>query len=307
VKRLAVVTACFAIVLSGCTSGSSTPTIGMLVPTSKSAFFRAMLQGAREEARRQGAVLMVANADNDGARQANELKAFVDREVDAIVLDAVGTPRAAAATQTAKDADVPVIAVGDVVPGERATGYVESPNELAGRIAAEYLFFKMGGKGQAAELLDVRSGPAAAAVDRGFTQIARETKTVSIVARRTSPADPTQAAAVAAALFKSKPKLEGVFANTDEIALGVLQAARRHGILGRLSIVGLGGTTAEALRAVKKQQLEGVVWVNAEELGRVAVASAIRAARGRSIPSRQTVDVKLVTKANAKKFLSKLG
>jgi ABC-type sugar transport system substrate-binding protein len=290
-------------VVGGCTSGPSRITIGVSVPSSQTDFFRAMLSGARAEAKKQGAVLLVANAGNDAARQAMGLDGFLDRGVDAIVLDAAPSPALLTATRDAREAEVPVIAVRDVVASEQATSSVVSANVVAGRLAAEYLFFRMGGTGQAAEVMGSNGGSSTVEVERGFRQIAKETGTVSMVARRTTDANRTDAAGVALDLFKDEPDLDGVFANSDEIALGVVQAARRLGILGRVAIIGVGGTRP-ALRAVKAEQLEGTIRDDARRLGRLAVGAAVRAAKGRPVPKTQIVDVTLVTHDNVNRFLS---
>ena len=272
----------------------------MSVAKPDTAFLRSVVKGAREEARRQGAVLVVSNAGS-GTTPLAQVDRLVDQDVDAVVIDAEGSGSRAA--ESVREVDVPVIAVGAVVPGLRATTSVVGENVVAGRIAAEYLFFRMGGTGTAAEIVASPPGPATQAVRRGFREIAERTPTVTVGARQTSPASTAAAASLASRLFKSNPELEGVFAGTDEIALGVVQAARRLGILGRVVVVGVGGT-APALSAVRAKRLEGAVRLNAEELGRLAVDAAVRAARGNPAPRRRVVDVTLVTEQNVQKFLS---
>ncbi|HEX8100478.1 MAG TPA: substrate-binding domain-containing protein, partial [Actinomycetota bacterium] len=171
---------------------------------------------------------------------------------------------------------------------------------LAGKLAAEFLFVRMGGAGHAAELVS-QNGSESGVVE-GFREISKETTTISVMTENDAGPTIAQAAHTAAALFDSDPKLNGVFAGTDEIALGVLKAARHGGILKRMAIVGLGGAPA-TLRAVQKGDLDGVVVADAEELGRLALRSATAAADGGRVPPKETVDVQLVTKENVKAFL----
>jgi ABC-type sugar transport system substrate-binding protein len=284
-----------------CTGEPSRITIAMSVPGADTAFFKEMLTAARQEARRHGAVLVVSNSENDEAIQARQIDRFLEQEVDAIVLDAAG-PRTVATTQRARDADVPVIAVGDVVANQRATTSVVSENIVAGKLAAEYLFFRMGGTGEAAEIMPSRLGPAALEMQRGFREIAERTPTVTIAASTTTPIDVKQAESVASKLFQSERELKGVFAGTDEIALGAVRAARRIGVVGRVVIVGAGGTRP-VLEAIEAGRLEGSVRTDAEELGRLAIDAAVRAARRESLPRPQVVDVSLVTGENVRSFL----
>ncbi len=301
-KRIALVIGCVGVVLPACTGGPSRITIAMTVPTSDTAFFEVLVSAARQEARRQGAALVVSNAGNDDARQARDVDRLVEQGVDAIVIDAVGGRSVVRAAQRAREADIPLIAVGDVVAGTSPTTSIVSENVVAGRIAAEYLFFRMGGTGTAAAILPSGAGPASREVERGFQEIAARTPTVTLAERRSSPVAAAGAASVASRMFEEIPDLEGVFAGTDEIALGVVQAARRLGVLGRVMVVAVGGT-ARALAAIRVERLEGVVRTDPHELGRLAVAAAVRAAHGNPVPRRQVVDVTLVTEDNVKRFL----
>lgn len=299
-RRAALLMTAVAVVLAGCTHGSSRPTIGVSLPVSDSSFFKAFLRGARTEAKRQGAVLKVSSAANRPGKQVSQISAFVNEGVDAVVVDAVDLARVAPAMRKAKEAGVPVIAVGQPVVGQVATAAVLPEDALAGKLAAEFLFVRMGGTGHAAEFL-AQSGSDAGALE-GFREIAKQTTTVSVVTKLDAGPSSAQAAKSATALFKSDPKLNGVFAGTDEIALGVIEAARHAGILKRVAVVGLGGAP-KTFRAIQTGDLEGVVVANAEALGRLAVRSAAAAADGRRVPPKETVDVKLVTKENVKAYL----
>jgi ABC-type sugar transport system substrate-binding protein len=269
----------------------------MAVPNADTAVFKEMLTGARQEARRQGARLVVTyTGDAEGFIQARRVIRLLDQGVDALVIDA-----GVRVTEEVADADVPVVSVGNSTSHPAATAFVMSESVVAGRLAAEYLFFRMGGTGTAAVILPPEFGPADL-VQRGFEEIVDRTPTVTLAVQRAAEVDVNRAASIASEVFESDPDVEGVFAGTDEIALGVVQAARRLGILGRVAIVGVGGT-APALAAIEAGRLEGSVRTDAEELGRLAVDAAVRAARDEPVPRRQVVDVTLVTRENVKRFL----
>ena len=304
-KRITLMSGWLLVALSACTGGSSRLTIGMSVPQSDSAFVKTMLRGARQEARRQRAALVVSNAGSSSA-QARAVNRFVDQGVDAVVVDAAGPGAIVEVARRAADADVPVIAVDDVVPGERSTASIVSGSVVAGRLAAEYLFFRMGGRGAAAEILPVQADPPTREVQRGFRQIAEETPTVSIVETATSSDDAAEAAATASGLFRKNPRLKGVFAGSDQIALGIVRAARRLDVLDRVAIVGMGDASA-ALVEIQAGRLDGIVRGDPREMGRRAVDAAVRAARGQPVPKTTVVDVSLVTKENVKRFLVRAG
>ncbi|HEX2267143.1 MAG TPA: substrate-binding domain-containing protein, partial [Actinomycetota bacterium] len=96
---------------------------------------------------------------------------MIDQGVDALVIDAGGGSMAALA-ERAGEGDVPVIAVDDATQNSQATASVVGENVVAGRLAAEYLFFRMGGTGAVAAIVPSRPGPAGLEVHRGFEEIA---------------------------------------------------------------------------------------------------------------------------------------
>ncbi len=297
-RRIALITVCLVAALVACTGEPSRIAIGMAVPNANSAVFKEMLTGARQEARRQGARLVVTyTGDAEGFIQARRVVRLLDQGVDALVIDA-----GVRVTEEVADAGVPVVSVGNNTSHPAATAFVMSESVVAGRLAAEYLFFRMGGTGTSAVILPPEFGPADLEIQRGFEEIVDRTPTVTLAVQRTAEVDVNRAASIASDVFESYPEVEGVFAATDEIALGVVRAARRHGVQGRVAIVGVGGT-APALAAIEAGQLEGSVRTDAKELGRLAVDAAVRAARGEPVPRRQVVDVTLVTRENVKRFL----
>jgi ABC-type sugar transport system substrate-binding protein len=273
----------------------------MSVVNSDTAFSRELVTGARREARRQGALLVVNDAGDNPTNQPRQVDRLLDQGVDALVIDAGGVS-VGALTEQAGEAGVPLIAVGDTTPNPQATASVVSENLVAGRLAAEYLFFRMGGTGAAAAIVSSRLGPADLEVQQGFEEIAIRTPTVTVTSQRTSAVDVKRAASIASEVFESYPDVEGIFAGTDEIALGAVRAARRLDVLERVVIVGVGGT-APALAAIEARRLEGSVRTDADELGRLAVDAAIRAARDEPVARRQLVDVALITHENVRRFL----
>ena len=300
-RRIALVLACVVAGVPACTGEPSRITIGMSVFNSDTAFVREMLTAARQEARRQGALLVVSDARDSPTNRARQVGRLLDQGIDARVIDSSGGSMAALIEQ-AGEADVPVIAMEDTPPSPRVTASVVSENVVAGRLAAEYLFFRMGGTGKAAVILPPDVSPTDLELQEGFEEIADRTPTVIIAVQRIAEIDVGRAASVASEVLESYPDLEGVFTVTDELALGVVAAARRLGILKRVVIVGVGGTRP-TLAAIEAGRLEGAVRIDAEELGRLAIETAVRASRGEPVPRSQVVDVALVTTENVRRFL----
>ncbi|HEX2267142.1 MAG TPA: hypothetical protein VHI97_02930 [Actinomycetota bacterium] len=68
-RRIALVVACVVAGVPACTGEPTRITIGVSIVNSDTAFFREMLIAARQEARRQGAPLLVSDAGDNPTNQ----------------------------------------------------------------------------------------------------------------------------------------------------------------------------------------------------------------------------------------------
>ena len=101
-------------------------------------------------------------------------------------------------------------------------------------------------------------------------------------------------------LLQSHPGINGVFAENDEMALGAAKAL--GGKAGKsVKVVGFDGTP-DGLKAVEAGTLYASVAQQPEELGRIAVRNAVKAADGKKVDSMVKVPVKVVTGKNVADF-----
>jgi ribose transport system substrate-binding protein len=103
-------------------------------------------------------------------------------------------------------------------------------------------------------------------------------------------------------ILTSNPDLGAVFATSDQMALGAIEAVDAHRLSGKLVVVGF-DAGKEAVRAVSMGRIAAMVAQNPFNMGKLAVAAAYRAARGESVEKRIDTGTGLVTKDNAAEHL----
>lgn len=283
-------------------SGSSggTTKVGMSLSTLNNPFFVQMKQGAQAEAEKAGIDLTVTDAQNDASQQANQLQNFTSSGVSSIIVNPVDSDAVGPGVRTANKADIPVIAADRGVNKADTATLVASDNVAGGKLAADALADKLGGKGSIVILQGTAGTSASRERGAGFAEGLKAYPDIKVVAKQPADFDRTKGLDVMTNLIQSHPGVTGVFAENDEMALGAAKALGSKA--GKsVSVVGFDGTP-DGLKAVEAGTLYASVAQQPAELGKIAVRNAVKAANDEKVESTVKVPVKVVTRENVADF-----
>ncbi|MEV4875209.1 ABC transporter permease/substrate-binding protein [Streptomyces cyaneofuscatus] len=283
-------------------SGSSggTTKVGMSLSTLNNPFFVQMKDGAQDEAKKAGIDLTVTDAQNDASQQANQLQNFTSSGVSSIIVNPVDSDAVGPGVRSANKADIPVIAADRGVNKADAATLVASDNVAGGKLAADTLADKLGGKGSIVILQGTAGTSASRERGAGFAEGLKAYPDIKVVAKQPADFDRTKGLDVMTNLVQSHPGITGVFAENDEMALGAVKALGSKA--GKsVSVVGFDGTP-DGLKAVEAGTLYASVAQQPGELGRIAVQNAVKAAKGDKVEKTVKVPVKVVTRENVADF-----
>ncbi|MEV5950661.1 substrate-binding domain-containing protein [Streptomyces sp. NPDC051993] len=303
--KLAVAAVCVAAVVGGVAllnpgSSSSTTKMGLSLSTLNNPFFVQMKEGAQAEAKAEGIDLTVTDAQNDASQQANQIQNFTGTGMKSIIVNPVDSDAVGPAVRAADKAGIPVVAADRGVNKADIATLVASDNVAGGRLAAQTLAEKLGGKGKIAVLQGTAGTSASRERGAGFAEGLKAYPGIEVVTRQPADFDRTKGLDVMTNLLQSHPDVTGVFAENDEMALGAVKAlGSRAG--SSVSVVGFDGTP-DGFKAVEAGTLYASVAQQPKELGRTAVQNAVRAARGKKADSTVKVPVKVVTRKNVGQF-----
>ncbi|WGP13702.1 substrate-binding domain-containing protein [Streptomyces sp. SH5] len=283
-------------------SGSSggTKRVGMSLSTLNNPFFVQMKEGAQAEAEKAGIDLTVTDAQNDASQQANQLQNFTSSGVSSIIVNPVDSDAVGPGVRSANKADIPVIAADRGVTKAETATLVASDNVAGGKLAADALADKLGGKGSIVILQGTAGTSASRERGAGFAEGLKAYPDIKVVAKQPADFDRTKGLDVMTNLIQSHPGVTGVFAENDEMALGAAKALGSKA--GKsVSVVGFDGTP-DGLKAVEAGMLYASVAQQPAELGKIAVRNAVKAAKDEKVETTVKVPVKVVTRENVADF-----
>ncbi len=284
----------------GGAEGGGGPRIGLSISTLNNPFFVTLRNGAQEAAEKEGAELVVADAQNDAATQQDDVQNFVTQQMDAILVNPVDSASIVPAVQAANQANIPVIALDRGASGGEIATLIASDNVQGGRMAGEELI-RLVGSGSVAQLEGIPGASPTRDRGQGFEEAINAQEAVELVVSQTANFDRAEGLNVTENILQSNPQIKGIFAQNDEMALGAVRALGDKAGTD-VKIVGF-DAIEDAVNAIQEGKMNATVAQQPDKIGSLGVENAIKVIDGDSVPEKISVEVKLVTKENVSEFL----
>lgn len=311
-KKLFAVIAMAVLSLSalGCgrdqTASDGRPTIALVVKTLNNPFFNDMQKGAEEAAKRLNVNLLVQAAERevDVEKQMQIIENLIQSKVSALVITPSGSKEIVPAIVKANQAGIPVVILDTRVNPEalaaangKIAAFIGSDNLEGGKLAGELMVKLLGGKGKVAILEGIPGHETGDSRLKGFRQAVSASPGIEIVSSQTANWERDQGYNVFQNMLQAQPEIQGLFACSDLMALGAVEAIRASGKTGKLTVIGF-DAFSEAREAVQKNLMAATVAQFPAEMGRQGVESAARLLKGEAIQQEMTVRIELITKEN---------
>jgi ribose transport system substrate-binding protein len=290
------------------TTNSDKPTVALVLKTLNHPFFVDMRRGAQEAADRLGVNLQVQAAEReiDVEKQMQIVENMIQTGIQALVITPSGSREIVAALVKAKNAKVPIIVVDTRVDaraaadaGVKTETFVGSDNYAGGKLAGEYLAKVTGGRARVGILEGIPGHETGDSRLRGFRDALKDTPGVTIVASQPANWERDQGFNVFQNMLQAHADIDSVFACSDLMALGAIEAIRAAGKTGTIKVIGFDALD-DAKKAIAAGTMEASVAQFPSEMGRAAVESAVKVIRGEALPADINVKLELVTKDNLK-------
>jgi ribose transport system substrate-binding protein len=275
--------------------------------TANNPFFIEMQKGAEEAAKRLNVELVVQAAERevDVEKQMQIVENLIQTRVAALCVTPSGSREIVPAIDKANRANIPVVIVDTRVDakalsesGGKVATFIGSDNYEGGKIAGEFLAKKLGGKGKVAVLEGIPGHETGDSRLRGFREALKATPGVEIVASQTANWERDQGFNVFQNILQSHPDVQAVFACSDLMALGAVEAIAAAKKTGQITVVGF-DATSEARDAITKGSMDASVAQSPAQMGALAVENALKLLKGEQVNAEFVVPIKLITKENA--------
>jgi ribose transport system substrate-binding protein len=290
------------------TGSAGKPTVALVLKTLNHPFFVDMRRGAQEAADRLGVTLQVQAAEReiDVEKQMQIVENMIQTGIQALAITPSGSREIVSALVKARDAKVPIIVVDTRLDpkaaadaGVRAATFVGSDNYEGGKLAGDYLVKATGGKARVGILEGIPGHETGDSRLRGFRDAVKGSAGVAIVASQPANWERDQGFNVFQNMLQAHPDIDSVFACSDLMALGAIEAIAAAGKTGTIRVIGFDALD-DAKKAIAAGTMEASVAQFPSEMGRAAVESALKVIHGEKIPEDIKVRLELMTRDNMK-------
>lgn len=265
--------------------------IGLSVSTLNNPFFVSLKNGVVKEAKAKGIEVIVIDAQNDSAKQVNDVQDLLQKGVDALLINPTDSAAISTAVQSANDIGIPVITLDRSADKGKVESLVASDNVKGGQMAATYIVEQLGKNAKVVELEGVPGASATRERGKGFHLVAD--KKLKVVEKQSAHFDRTEGLNVMENIIQGNPDVQAVFAHNDEMALGALEAINSSG--KDILVVGFDGND-DALKSIKDEKLNATVAQQPELIGKLALDAAGDVLQGKKVKKNIPAPLKLVTK-----------
>jgi len=277
-------------------------TIALVMKTLTNPFFVEMEKGARKAEQDLGVKLIVKTGAQETSieQQIAIVRALIGKGVDAIVIAPADSAELVPVLAEAQRAGIVIVNIDNqldqksvTAEGMQAVPFISVDNEKGAYQSARYIGDQLGAPAEAIILEGIRTAKNADDRLRGAERAFGENSNITIVAKETANWKIDEAHDVVAALFAKHPKIRGIFAANDMMALGAIRYLEEAGHKDVL-VAGYDALD-EAKAAIRAGKLAATVDQQAAQQGYLGIEYAVKALHGQDVPAITLIDTRLIT------------
>lgn len=262
-------------------------------------YFQTVRLAAEAAAKQMNATVIhyVPTKPDSIPEQMSQIEDAITKKPDAIVLIPVDFKAMAPGVTKINSAKIPVVNVTDRSESGQFVSYVGSDDYNLGLNTARYLLKKLNGQGNVVIIEGVRGSLTNIERMKGFQKALSEYPNVKLLASQPGNYQRLQALQVMENLMQSFPKIDGVIAANDAMALGAIEAM--EGANRKAYAVGINGTK-EAIDAIKSGKMLASGDYNGFLQGCIGTMAAIRHLRKLPVPKEHVLAADVIDETNTK-------
>ncbi|MFK3795225.1 MULTISPECIES: sugar ABC transporter substrate-binding protein [unclassified Pseudomonas] len=281
--------------------------IGVAMSQFDDTYLTYMREDMSKKAKDMGDVdLQYVDARNDVNKQLDQIQELIGKKVDALIVNPVDTAATARITKAATAAGIPLVYVNrrpDDPKLPAGVASVTSDDKEAGRLQAQYIADKLGGKGSVVILLGELSNNSTRDRTEGVKEVLKKYPDIKIAEEQEGAWGRQKGMDITNNWLTQGRDFSAVLSNNDEMAIGASMALKQAGKKsGDVLVAGVDGTP-DGLAAVKKGDLTVSVFQDAKGQGEGSIDAAVKMAKKEALPQQAIViPFKLITPDNVSTF-----
>jgi D-xylose transport system substrate-binding protein len=270
-------------------AASKAPTIGLLLPETKTARYEAHDKPVFQAKVKQlcpSCKQLYQNASQDAQKQLAQAEAMLASGANVLVLDAVDVGSVGPIIKEANQRKVPVIAYDRLISDQKIAGYVSFNNVRQGRIQAQSLVDKIGKSKPIVMINGAPTDPSAGDYKNGAHQIFDSN--MSVKKEYDTPdwsPDKAQREMEQAITALGKDGFAGVYSANDGMASGIIAAMKGAGIDPKTRPTTGGDGELAALQRIVVGDQYSTIYLTINKQAESAAELAVPLAQGKPIPA----------------------
>jgi len=244
----------------------------------------------QDEAKKLGIKLTVTDANNDQAKQIQDVRSLIAQKPDMLFIAPI-TEQLANVVKEAADAGIPVILLDRqvdesvAIPGESYVTVISSDFVQEGKRAAWAMANATNGSAKIIELEGTTGSSPANDRKKGFDDDIKQCPGMEIIASQDADFARATGQQVAETLLQAHPEATAIYAHNDEMALGAIAAIKAMGkVPGKdIQVVSIDGEK-DGVSAVAAGEMFATVECN-PRFGPSAFDTMMKYAAGEKIPT----------------------
>jgi len=247
--------------------------------------------------------LNMLDADDKTEKQVGDMKTFIRRKVDAILVSPKEAPGLTGVVKEATEAGIPVVVLDRDVNYKDYACFVGGDNKVIGRAAGKVAVNMLGGPGKAkGTVYEICGGLASTPGQErrdGFHQVVDKEPGIKVIGGLDCDWKKDKAYSVMQDALKANPQIDLVYAHNDPMAHGAYLAAKAAGREGEIKFIGIDALPDEGIRWVKSGELTATLLYPTP--GEVGLDMAMKILKGEKVEKRITLPTRVFTKENVDK------
>lgn len=260
--------------------------------------------GMEAKAKEMGVKLILNDAQRDASKQIQQVETFIAQKVDAIVLQPCEYDASSPCVEKAKAAGIPIVLCNQ---GTKVVGdaIVSQADFQCGQLAMGYIAKRLNGKGNIAIIRGYPGQSAEIERTKGVKEVLAQNPDIKLLAEQTGEWDRAKTMSVMENYLQAfGDKLNAVYVENDEMAMGALKAIQAANKKDKIILVG-SDFVDDARPAVKEGTLDASVYNNAPGQGAGALEVAVKIVKGEKYDKELLLPFELVTKENVDEYLKR--
>jgi ribose transport system substrate-binding protein len=276
-------------------------TIAVFTKSQNSPIFAALRAGAGVAGQKLGVEIIhyVPSTPDSVPEQMKLVDDAIKDKPDAIVFVPVDFAAVGAAVAKINAAHIPLVNVNERLSSGTVVGFVGTDDVALARETGRYLINAMGGKGNVVILDGPATNLTAQGRARGFRDVLKEFPDVKLLAGKSANYARSQAEAQTTEFLRAFPRIDGILAANDPMAIGATQALKSAG--RKALVVGI-NASREVMDLIKSGAVIGSGDYDAFEQGCFGVEMAVRHLRKQATPREVMLKPVVIDKTNDAPF-----